>query len=126
MNTLELKNISFSYEDNQVFKNLSIKIKKGHNITIVGNIASGKTTLAKIFNNELNVNGDYLINGVEVVKANDYVVDRFVNVLTINNKLDNKKVIDLLFDLLGDDNNEDIKSIVSYFKIEDYLDNKLN
>ncbi len=126
MNTLELKNVSFGYEDIQIFKNLSIKIKKGHNVTIAGKMAIGKTTLAKIFNNKLKVSGEYLINGVEVVKANDYVVDRFVNVLLLNNDFDNKKVIDLLFDKLGDDNNDEIKSIISYFNIEDYLNNKLN
>ena len=126
MNTLELKNISFSYDDIQVFKDLSIKVKKGHNISIIGNIASGKTTLTNIFNYSIKTNGEYIINGVEVVKENDYVIDRYINTLSITNKYDNKKVIDLIFDKLGDDNSEDIKNVVSYFKIDDYLNNKIN
>ena len=126
MNTLELKNISFSYDDIQVFKDLSIKVKKGHNISIIGNIASGKTTLTNIFNYSIKANGEYIINGVEVVKENDYVIDRYINTLSITNKYDNKKVIDLIFDKLGDDNSEDIKNVVSYFKIDDYLNNKIN
>ena len=124
MNAIELKNISFSYQDNQVFKNLSIKIKKGQNISIVGNIASGKTTLAKLFNNKIKAKGDYLINGVEIVKANEYVVDRFIKVLFLNDKLSNKNIIDLLFDILDDTNKEEIKSIVKYFKIDEYLNIK--
>lgn len=126
MNTLELKNISFSYDDIQVFKDLSIKVKKGHNISIIGNIASGKTTLTNIFNYSIKTNGEYIINGVEVVKENDYVINRYINTLSITNKYDNKKVIDLIFDKLGDDNSEDIKNVVSYFKIDDYLNNKIN
>ena len=126
MNSLELKTISFSYDDILVFKNLSIKVMKGHNISIIGNIASGKTTLTNILNYKIKTDGQYLINGVEVVKENDYVVDRFINTLSITDKYDNKKVIDLLFDKLGDNNNEDIKNVVSYFKIDDYLNNKIN
>ena len=122
MNTLELRNISFCYGDIQVFKNLSMKIRKGHNVSIIGNIASGKTTLTKILNNKIKTDGEYLINGVKVKKN----VNTFINTVSKTNKYDNKKVIDLLFDIFGDDNNEDIKKLVSYFKIEDYLNNRIN
>lgn len=121
MNTLELNNISFSYDDIQVFKNLSIKVKKGHNISIVGNIASGKTTLAKILSKEIKVDGEYLINGI---KTNNHI-EKLINVLSTTKKYDNKKIIDLLFDKL-DDNSQEIKNVVSYFKLNDYLNNKIN
>jgi len=122
MNTLKLNNISLSYDDIQVFKNLSLTIKKGHNITIIGNIASGKTSLAKIINNEIKAYGEYLINDK---KASKELIKSLINKVCITNKYDNKKVIDLIFDKL-DDNSENIKNVVSYFKIEDYLDYKLN
>lgn len=120
MNKIELKNISFSYDDIQVFKNLSITIKKGHNVTIVGSVASGKTTLTKIFNNKIKYNGQYLINGSKV----DNELKDTINSVSLSNKYDNKKVIDLLFDKLGD-NSTEIKNIVSYFDIEDYLNKKI-
>ena len=41
MNTLELKNIYFEYKDNKVFNDLSIKIEKGHNVSIIGGLSSG-------------------------------------------------------------------------------------
>ena len=121
MNTLILKNISLNYDDIQVFKDLSITIRKGHNITIIGNIASGKTCLAQILNGDIKPSGQYLINGLKATKE---ILRENINLISITNKYDNKKVIDLLFDKLKD-NSDEIKGIVSYFKIEDYLNYRI-
>lgn len=43
-----LDNISFSYEDRMVIKNLSLKVKPGEHIGIVGNSGCGKSTVLKI------------------------------------------------------------------------------
>ena len=121
MNTLILKNISLNYDDIQVFKDLSITIRKGQNTTIIGNIASGKTCLAQILNGDIKPSGQYLINGLKATKE---ILRENINLISITNKYDNKKVIDLLFDKLKD-NSDEIKSIVSYFKIEDYLNYRI-
>ena len=43
-----LDNISFSYEDNMVIKNLSLNVKPGEHIGIVGDSGCGKSTVLKI------------------------------------------------------------------------------
>ena len=43
-----LDNISFSYEDNIVIKNLSLSVKPGEHIGIVGGSGCGKSTVLKI------------------------------------------------------------------------------
>jgi len=45
---IEFKNVSFSYPNKDVFKNLSLKIKKGEFIGIAGQTGSGKSTLIKL------------------------------------------------------------------------------
>lgn len=50
MNTaISIKNISYSYDNSIVLKNLSFDIKKGDFFIIIGPNGSGKTTLMKIF-----------------------------------------------------------------------------
>lgn len=72
---IEAKNITFSYinemEDppikTTVFENLSLEIKKGEFIAILGHNGSGKSTLAKCFN-AINIpeEGDVFVNGMSI------------------------------------------------------------
>ncbi len=45
---IEIKNLSFSYGDEDVLKNLSLDVKKGQKIALVGLSGSGKSTLINI------------------------------------------------------------------------------
>lgn len=45
---LAIDNLNFSYDDNQVFKNFSLKITNGTILCILGENGSGKTTLLKV------------------------------------------------------------------------------
>ena len=45
---IQVENLSFSYQNNKIFKNLSFSIKKGEYLCIIGKNGSGKSTLAKL------------------------------------------------------------------------------
>ena len=45
---VQVENLSFSYQNNKVFKNLSFSIKKGEYLCIIGKNGSRKSTLAKL------------------------------------------------------------------------------
>ncbi len=50
---LELKDVSFAYANNLIFKDVSFKINKGEFVAIVGENGTGKSTLMKIIIGEL-------------------------------------------------------------------------
>ena len=45
---IEFKNVSFSYEDENVLDDISFKVNKGERVALVGSSGSGKTTIARL------------------------------------------------------------------------------
>jgi ABC-type multidrug transport system fused ATPase/permease subunit len=73
--TLEIKNLSFAYGDQNALDSISFTIKKGDRVGIVGLSGAGKSTLFKLL---LNERGDYegaiTIRGVDIrtIKQKEY------------------------------------------------------
>lgn len=64
---IEMKNVSFCYGEIEVLKNISLNIKKGETLAIVGASGSGKSTLANLLPRFYNYNsGEVLIDGNEL------------------------------------------------------------
>lgn len=130
MNIIRLQNITYSYEEDKVLDKFNLDIKKGHNICICAADSMGKSTLAKIFKYKIKYLGSFTINDVEVVKANSYIVDNFINVVSYSDTLDNKKIVDLLFDSFKEIDEEEqtkeVNKVIRYFKIKDTLTYKFN
>jgi ATP-binding cassette subfamily B protein len=57
---IEARNLSFSYGDTPVIKNVSFQIKAGETVGITGEVGSGKTTLLRLFSRLLPVTGGML------------------------------------------------------------------
>ena len=54
LNEIRIEDLSFSYENKEVLKSVSLTIKKGEKIAFVGESGSGKSTLTKILVGLLN------------------------------------------------------------------------
>ena len=65
-NKIEMENINFSYNKNQIFKNLNLTFEKGSFTTIIGNNGSGKSTLIRLLVGLLVCDGKIKINGLEL------------------------------------------------------------
>ena len=64
---IEYKNVSKSYGNQDIIKQLDLKIEDGAFLTIVGTSGSGKTTLLKMINGLVKPSqGEILINGQDV------------------------------------------------------------
>lgn len=71
--TLELKNVSFKYKESEqyVLKNVSMTIRKGEKIALVGENGAGKTTLIKLIMRLYDVTeGVITLGGVDIRKLN--------------------------------------------------------
>lgn len=64
---LKLNNISKKYDDENVFKNVNLEIRKGEVISIIGKSGSGKSTLLKCMNHLENTDtGEIILNGKNI------------------------------------------------------------
>jgi subfamily B ATP-binding cassette protein MsbA len=67
--SLEFRNVGFSYGDKTILQNINLKIEKGKTIALVGSSGAGKSTLADLiprFHDA--VEGEILIDGTDIKK----------------------------------------------------------
>ena len=70
MSGLECKNISKSYKDNKVLDNVSLTVKKGSIVGIVGRNGSGKTVLFKLICGFYSASdGEIIVDGKKLTKS---------------------------------------------------------
>ena len=130
INTIEMKEISFSYDNRKLFNNFSYKFEKGNIYAIYGENGSGKTTLIKlllklykthsgniILNNDTNIlsiKRDSLLNKVGIVDQEQ----RLFNDTIYNNIIYNNKEMDY-----------DLDEVVKLVGLDEFiysLENKLD
>ena len=67
-----VKNLNYSYNENQILKNINLKIKEGEKVILVGESGGGKSTLLKILKNYLKVkNGEVFIGDIDINNYNN-------------------------------------------------------
>lgn len=65
--SIEYRNVTFAYEEKVVLNNVSLEIKKGKTIALVGQSGSGKTTFVDLLPRFYDVNGgQILIDGIDL------------------------------------------------------------
>lgn len=68
---IELKDLSFSYDDEESLSNINLTINKGEFVGIIGASGAGKTTLADIISGVyLKDSGEFLVDGVKIEREN--------------------------------------------------------
>lgn len=79
VNTIEVSYLSYAYDDRIIFSNVSFQAKKGDIIGITGEIASGKSTLGKVFLENSHYQGNILVNKKQLKDIEkDYAVTSYM------------------------------------------------
>lgn len=64
---IQIKDVSFKYEDDYVLENFNLKLEKGHTVALVGQSGSGKSTIANLVTRFYDVNdGEILIDSTNI------------------------------------------------------------
>ena len=70
---INLKNISKSFGDNQVLKNVTLSIPVGKTTVIIGNSGSGKSTLLRSINGLIKIDsGEIIYQGKPIITKSDF------------------------------------------------------
>lgn len=66
-NSIELRNVSFSYDGVKVLEDINLKIEKGKTVALVGSSGAGKSTLADLVPRFHDVtSGELLVDGINI------------------------------------------------------------
>ncbi len=107
MKLLEIKNISKSFDNKEILKDVNLELSSGKIIGLLGRNGAGKTTLIKLINDLLTpTSGEILIKGnkigVETKKIISYLPERTY----LNKQMKVSEVIDYFKDFYEDFDNE--------------------
>lgn len=81
-NDIELTNVSFAYDETNVIKDVSLKIKENELTALVGSSGSGKSTLIKLLPRFYDLTGgDIKIGGIDISKVSPEEVMRKFSVV---------------------------------------------
>ena len=122
INNIEIKNLSFSFGEKEILKNISFDIKKGEKVALVGESGVGKTTIFSLLKRTFIVDKDMiLINGkpIHSIKRESLlnkiaIVDQKENLMT-DSLLENLKIIK------KDCDEKDIDNALSMSQLKDIV-----
>ena len=90
MKSIVLNNVSYKKDKVTILNNLSLEVREGHSISIIGD--SGKTTIVKIIEHKLTCEGEIKINGIPVNDDNFRLLSKYYKVVDKDIKFKRKKV----------------------------------
>ena len=81
--SIEFKNVSFSYNEAVILNNINLKVEKGKTIALVGSSGAGKSTLADLVPRFHDVtSGSLLIDGIDVKEYNLESIRNQISIVT--------------------------------------------
>ncbi len=90
---IELKNVSFSYNNEPVLKNINLKIEKGKTVALVGPSGAGKSTLTDLIPRFYDpTQGQVLIDGIDIREHKILELRKLMGIVTQESILFNDSI----------------------------------
>jgi subfamily B ATP-binding cassette protein MsbA len=113
--SLDIKNISFKYENEFVLKDFTISVEKGKTIALVGQSGSGKSTIANLVTRFYDINkGSITIDGEDIRDLTKHSLRNLIGLVTQDSILFNDSVKNNL--LIGNEHASD-EEVIEALKI---------
>ncbi len=117
---IEINNLSFKYDDKEVFNNLNLIINPGDKILLTGVSGSGKTTLINIFMKYINnYQGKVLFDNQDIKKIDAFSIRDVIGYVSQNEKLFSDTIYNNI--VMGNKYKNNIDEICSIAKINTIL-----
>lgn len=105
-NMITVKNLSFSYPNNQIFNNLSFDVSTCKWTTIIGLSGCGKSTFIRLINNDFKYDGEILFDGNIIIIDDNFNYENIL-VSKLIKKYYSKNIYNKII------NEYDLKNIIS-------------
>jgi subfamily B ATP-binding cassette protein MsbA len=81
--SIELRNVSFAYEEHLILNNINLKIEKGKTVALVGSSGAGKSTLADLIPRFIDATeGEVLIDGKNIKEYSLHSIRSLMGIVT--------------------------------------------
>lgn len=125
--SIEFKNVSFSYDEHVILKNINLKIEKGKTIALVGSSGAGKSTLADLIPRFHDVTaGELLIDGINIKDYSLYSVRKQMGIVTQEPILFNETIASNISLGVENANLHDIENAAKIANAHNYISTKEN
>lgn len=116
---IELKNVSKRYKQTEALKNISLSLKPGQIVGILGPNGSGKTTLIKILNGLLrDYSGEVLIDNQSVGVHSKSLISYLPDQTYLADWMNGEKAIDLFKDMYSDFDETRMRDLMAKLKLD--------
>lgn len=123
-NTIEFRNVSFSYAENPIINDISFKVEKGETVALVGPSGGGKTTIAKLASRFYDAKeGQILIGGVNIKDYDKKSLMDKISFVFQNSKLFKMSLLDNLLIGNKDATATDIENALINSSSKEIVDN---
>lgn len=116
---IELKNVSKRYKQTEALKNVSLSLKPGQIVGILGPNGSGKTTLIKILNGLLrDYSGEVLIDNQSIGVHSKSLISYLPDQTYLADWMNGEKAIDLFKDMYSDFDETRMRDLMAKLKLD--------